>query len=82
MLCDVLKFSLSSCLECIVDTRLCHLLFHRGSKVKAGRNCLLPYVQKLVAMQCNELGFRKLWGYYAKSLKRTQTQSARLLYMR
>ena len=37
--------------------------------MKAGCNCLLPYVQKLVAMQCNELGFRKLRGYYAKSSK-------------
>ena len=37
--------------------------------MKAGHNCLLPYVQKLVAMQCNELGFRKLRGYYAKSSK-------------
>ena len=37
--------------------------------MKAGRNCLLPYVQKLVTMQCNELGFRKLRGYYAKSSK-------------
>ena len=52
------------------DTRLCHVLFHRGGKVKAGCSCLLPYVQKLVAMQCDELGFRKLWGYYAKSSKR------------
>ena len=52
------------------DTRLCHLLFCRGGRVKAGCNCLLPYVQKLVAMQCDELGFRKLWGYYAKKLKR------------
>ena len=38
--------------------------------MKAGCNCLLPYVQKLVAMQCNELGFHKLWEYYAKSSKR------------
>ena len=37
--------------------------------MKAGHNCLLPYVQKLVAMQCDELGFHKLWGYYAKSSK-------------
>ena len=27
----------------------------------------MPYVKKLVAMQCNELGFHKLRGYYAKS---------------
>ena len=56
------------------DTRLCHLLLHRGGKVKAGCNCLLPYVQKLVAMQCNELGFRKLLGYYAKSSKDTNSE--------
>ena len=37
--------------------------------MKAGCNCLLPYVQKLVAMQCDELGFCKLRGYYAKSSK-------------
>ena len=37
--------------------------------MKAGRNCLLGYDQKLVAMQCNELGFCKLRGYYAKSSK-------------
>ena len=37
--------------------------------MKAGCSCLLPYVRKLVAMQSDELGFRKLWGYYAKSSK-------------
>ena len=37
--------------------------------MKVGCSCLLPYLQKLVAMQCNELGFRKLWGYNAKSSK-------------
>ena len=37
--------------------------------MKAGCNCLLPYVQKLVTMQCDELGFRKLRGYFAKSSK-------------
>ena len=37
--------------------------------MEAGDNCLLPYVKKLVAMQCNELGFHKLRGYYAKSSK-------------
>ena len=52
-----------------MDTRLYHLLFLTGGKLKAGRSCLLPYVQKLVAMQCNELGFRRLRGYYAKSSK-------------
>ena len=42
--------------------------------MKAGCNCLLPYVQKLVAMQCDELGFRKLRGYYAKSSKDTRSE--------
>ena len=42
--------------------------------MKAGRNCLLPYVQKLVTMQCNELGFRKLQGYYAKSSKNVNSE--------
>ena len=51
------------------DTRLCNLRLYRGGKVKAEHDCLLPYVQKLVTMQCNELGFRKLQGYYAKSSK-------------
>ena len=56
-------YDLSDCKYILVsDTRLCHLLFLRGGKVKAGCSCLLPYVQKLVAMQCDELGFRKNCG--------------------
>ena len=31
----------------VADTRLCHLLGHKGGKVKIGCSCLLPYVQKL-----------------------------------
>ena len=42
--------------------------------MKAGHNCLLPYVQKLVAMQCNELGFHKLRGCYAKSSQDTSSE--------
>ena len=86
ILCEVMNLSevfdghydLIACKYVLVtDTRLCHLLFLRGGKVKAGCNCLLPYVQKLVAMQCDELSFRKTVGeYYAKF------KSARLLYMR
>ena len=55
------------------DTRLCHLRLHRGGKVKAERDCLLPYVQKLVTMQCNELGFHQMRGYYAKKKKKKKS---------
>ena len=45
--------------------------------MKAGCSCLLPYVQKLVTMQCDELGFLKVAGLLCKELKKTQTQSAK-----
>ena len=53
----------------VADTRLCQLSDHKGGKVKTGCSWLLPYVQKLVTMQCDELGLPRCGVYYAKSSK-------------